>query len=163
MNVAFGRACKIARRFACMSQEYASELLGISSRSLAYYEGGRQVPDGIVAKMCRIYGSPVLGYVYLSIISEVGRMILPRMTPAGISCSALALRASMKRAADLQTKIDEACRGDQAAQGEALDFGECLAAIDQLITSAFSLDPPSRGETTNKKARTECNRYGPMN
>lgn len=160
MNTAFGRACKIARRNACLSQEQASELLAISSRSLAYYEGGRQVPDEIVAKMCIIYNAPVLGYVYLSIMSEVGRMILPKMTPAGISSSALTLRVNMKKAADMQTRLDEVCCDDLVDKSEEAAFSECLAALDYLIASALSVKFSSFNDT-NKKARADCNRCGP--
>lgn len=158
MNTVFGRACKVARRNAGLSQEQAAELLNISSRSLAYYECGRQVPDETVAKMCTIYNTPVLGYVYLSIMSEVGRKILPTMTMAGISSSALRLRVNMKKAADLQSKLDEVCCDDRIDKDEEADFFECLAALDDLIASALSVKFSSFNDT--KKARTDCNRYG---
>ena len=60
------------------SREKASELLGISKRSLDDYEAGVTIPsDEVVDKMIKVYGSKKLGYLHQKHSSKIGRKYLP--------------------------------------------------------------------------------------
>ena len=119
MHERFAETLFRARQLAGMSREYAAEVLGISPRTLAYYESGRDVPDETVAEMVQAYGDPALGYRYLSGELETGKLILPPVPIAGVSSTALRLRVVMRRAADptfdrcarLIKELEAACIG----------------------------------------------------
>jgi transcriptional regulator with XRE-family HTH domain len=82
-----------ARRFAGFTQEQASELLFISTRSLAEYEAGRTVPpDDTVCRMIEVYKTEWLGYAYLKQSSEVGRKLLPEIEFTDLPRSVLKLQ-----------------------------------------------------------------------
>lgn len=140
MNKDFGRMCKIARKNAGLSQETASELLGVSVRTLINYEAGATaVPDDIVAEMMRVYHTQIIGYFYLTMTTEVGRMILPQINLTGISSGALKLRVSLNHAAKLQTQLDEICCDDKIEANEEKRFKRWLAVINEVVSSAYSL------------------------
>lgn len=140
MNRDFGRICKIARKNAGLSQEHASELLGVSVRTLINYEAGSTtVPDDIVAEMIRIYHTQIIGYFYLTMTSEVGCMILPPIKLTGISSGALKLRVSLNHAVRLQTQLDEICCDDKIEPHEERRFQRWSEVINDVISSALSL------------------------
>lgn len=67
-----------ARKCAKLTVERAADRLFITPRMLNYYESGRwRVPDDIVARMVKMYGSIEIGYRWLSKELFTGRLILP--------------------------------------------------------------------------------------
>ncbi len=128
-----------ARHCAGLTRECASEILGIAPRTLAYYEGGRDIPDEIIAKMVMAYKSPELGYHYLSNDLETGRLILPRLEAAGISSSALRLRVVMRRATAVIELIEEICQDDVITADEGEPFQRCAAPIKELAAACMGI------------------------
>ena len=67
---------KRCRSAAGITQERASELLGVAPRTLSDYETGRtRPPDCAVSAMMDIYGCPELGYLHLQ-SGELGEKVL---------------------------------------------------------------------------------------
>lgn len=128
-----------ARHSAGLTREKAAEILGIAPRTLAYYEGGRDIPDEIIAKMVQAYGSPELGYHYLSNDLQTGRMILPRIEAAGVSSSALRLRVVMRRVAAVIEIIEEICQDDVITTDEGEPFRRCASQIKELAAACISI------------------------
>ncbi len=62
MHERFADMAFSARISAGLTKESAAEMLGVSPRTLSYYESGRKIPDEVVAGMVRAYESPALGY-----------------------------------------------------------------------------------------------------
>ena len=128
-----------ARHCAGLTREKAAELLGIAPRTLAYYEGGRDIPDEIIAKMVMAYKSPELGYHYLSNDLETGRIILPRLEAAGISSSALRLRVVMRKAAAVIELIEEICQDDVITADEDESFQKCAIPVKELAAACMGI------------------------
>jgi len=79
MNGRFADLIFNARRRVGLTVERAAECLGISPRTLSYYEAGRYTPDNVVSKMVELYKTQELGYVWLSRELSTGRMVLPSL------------------------------------------------------------------------------------
>lgn len=83
---------KIARNSAGLTQEYAAELLHISTRSLANYESGVTEPTSdIVHAMMDVYKAKWLGYEHLR-MSAVGQKCLPKINSTDLARSVLFLQ-----------------------------------------------------------------------
>ena len=139
MSYEFGNACYTARKTARLTQEAAAELLGVSTRSIAHYEGVRTPPDDMVASMVAAYHSRALGYMYLSQESPTGRMILPRVNPVGASNGVLRLRVTMRRAASMADTLDDICWDDKITPDEAPDFERCIDMLDGLMAAIIEM------------------------
>ena len=139
MSYEFGNACCFARKTARLTQEEAAERLGVSTRSVAHYEGERIPPDEMVAAMVQLYNAPALGYMYLSQESPTGRMILPRVNPVGASNGVLRLRVTMRRAASMADTLDDICWDDKITPDEAPDFERCIDILDGLMAAIIEM------------------------
>ena len=139
MNGRFADAAFDARKRAGMSVEKAAEYLSISPRTLNYYEAGRYTPDEVVAKMVGAYGSPELGYYWLSRELFTGRLILPAIDAAGISSKALRLRLSLRKAAAVQDELEEICADDTISANEKKPLAKCLGKIRDLAAACMNV------------------------
>lgn len=116
----FANALAKARYAAHLTQESACSLLGISLRTIAYYENGGIIPsDDMVASMVRTYNAPWLGYFYLSTVSPTGQILLPKLIPHGIASMAICLRLAMDHASRVVPELDEICSDDVISNEEA--------------------------------------------
>lgn len=71
---------KTSREAAGFTQEEASEILGISTRTLSGYENWYVTPDDeIVEKMAAIYHTKLLGWWHLRTTSSLARACLPEL------------------------------------------------------------------------------------
>lgn len=66
---------KTCRKLAGLTQEQASEPLGVEVRRLSDYENGAKVPDDIVDKMAEVYNAPLLAIWHLKENSPLGRYL----------------------------------------------------------------------------------------
>ncbi|MGL5271659.1 MAG: helix-turn-helix transcriptional regulator [Selenomonadaceae bacterium] len=140
MNKKFAMCCAIARKSAGFSQEAVAELCGVSVRSISDYETGRtSVPDDIAAKMVKIYDAMWLGYLYLSLNSAVGQMILPEVEIKELSSSLLNLQVHMKKAQDIQLDFAEIGSDNIIEAEEQPIYERCLKVTSSLIGSAISV------------------------
>lgn len=140
MNKTFGIYCASARKTAGFSQESAAELFGVSVRSVSDYENGKTaVPDDIVAKMVKAYDAMWLGYLYLSMDSLVGKIILPEIEIKELSSSLLNLQVHMKKAQDIQLEFAEIGSDNLIEENEQPAYDRCLKVTSSLISSALSV------------------------
>jgi transcriptional regulator with XRE-family HTH domain len=87
---------KTARHIAGFTQEQAAEMLHISVRSLADYEGNRTIPgDDIVCRMIETYDAEWLGYQHLKESTKVGQRYLPDIEFVNLAQSVLRLQKEM--------------------------------------------------------------------
>lgn len=140
MKEHFGSFCAFARKAAGFSQESAAELLGTSSRSISNYESGKApVPDDIAAQMAKNYDALWLGYLYLSMSTDVGEMILPKIEVRELSLSLLNLQVHMKRAFDIQYEFAEIGSGNIDVDQQQLVYAKCVSVLNTLIGAAFAV------------------------
>jgi transcriptional regulator with XRE-family HTH domain len=96
MKKTYGNIYKIARVSAGLTQEQASELLHIATRTLGNYEGGEVIPSPeTVCAMCEMYGATWLGYMHLQKSNPVGQKYLPEIDFSSLSISVLRLQKEM--------------------------------------------------------------------
>lgn len=139
MNERFADLAFAARMSAGLTKESAAEMLGVSPRTLSYYESGRKIPDDIVAGMVRAYESPALGYRFLSGELGTGRLLLPRVELAGVSSSALRLRVVMSRAERIESDLESICCDDKITADEQQVFSECLQHLMELAAACIGV------------------------
>lgn len=104
---------QIARNNAGMTQEQAAEMLHVSVRSLADYEGGRTIPgDDIVCGMIETYKTEWLGYEHLKQSTEVGKYFLPDIDFTDLAKSVLRLQKEVADVIQVNSDMVEvACDG----------------------------------------------------
>ncbi|MBS4534475.1 helix-turn-helix transcriptional regulator [Clostridium sp. D2Q-14] len=93
MGKGYGNLYKKARKNTNLTQEKASEFLGVSRDSLSAYERGiTPVPDDVVCKMIQFYETEWLAYEHLRQSTTVGRKYLPEIHHSDIAESVLKLQ-----------------------------------------------------------------------
>lgn len=158
MKHRFADVCYHARKSAGLSIEKAAELIGCSPRMLNYYEAGsRTVPDDKVCKMVQVYDSHELGYVYLSEETCTGKMILPKIQPAGISSRTLRLRISLRQTAEAQRILEDIAADDCIDENEKTAFSKCLTQIKALAGACIGLGIFRPNRSIKKSALAEAN------
>ena len=160
MNERFADLAFAARMSAGLTKESAAEMLGVSPRTLSYYESGRKIPDEVVAGMVRAYESPALGYHFLSSELGTGRILLPHVELAGVSSSALRLRVVMNRAEQFESDLESICYDDKITADEQQGFAECLQHLMELAAACIGVSlikqkPQSGGSRIGAKNETE--------
>ncbi len=153
MNQRFAEVAFQARQRAGLTVEKAAELIGVSSRTVSYYESGRRVTDEIVARMVLSYNAPSLGYYYLSNELETGRLLLPQVIPAGVASKSIRLRVAMDCVRGLQEQLDNICLDDiiddderQALDANAGKYMELAAACMgiRIMSASFAANEKDR-------------------
>lgn len=132
---------KRARLSAGMSQERASEILGLSVGSLKQYEGGHTTPpDDVVARMVEVYRLPWLALEHSQATDTLG--VLPEVEPRPLPMASIALRNRLHDATgrlDALLRIAEDGIIDNTERPEFDDIveelRETMAAIYQVIYS----------------------------
>lgn len=66
---------KTCRKLAGLTQEQASEPIGVEVRRLSDYENGAHVPDDVVDRMADAYNAPLLAIWHLKENSPLGRYL----------------------------------------------------------------------------------------
>ena len=140
MNIPFGRFASMARIRSGMSQETASELLHVSSRTLSNYENDvTTVPDQTVYQMMKIYKSPDLGWNYLINTSSVARELISDIRfSCGIASGALGLEVSTNEFLDIKNDFNRICRDDVITKDEQALYDKCRDKIKDLIGNSIS-------------------------
>lgn len=160
MNKEFGRICADARRSAGITQEQAEDLLRIGKRSISDYENGKTtVPEDIVVKMMEVYNDHRLGYMYLKLTNDVGRLILPDIQPRALSGSILDLRVEMEEAIKTEMELARVGRDDVITPAEEPIFRKCVDRLKPLCGAVFAIAYTQRenrlsGNSNGFKVRT---------
>lgn len=132
---------KLGREEAGLTQEKASELLGISTRQLTRYENLEVIPDDlIVFKMMKIYKAEWLGYVYLQQFNNVGKVILPEITFEDIGLSLLKFFKEHSDIEDIKSEmIDIACDGVIDADEKPIWENKSKKELKELVSATLGL------------------------
>lgn len=122
-----------ARLAAGLTQERAAELIGVSVRSLAAYEGGERLPaDDAVIRMADIYNTQFLAYQHLRNSMELARSVLPDITPQSLAEAVLRLQKEISDFLKIRdTLVDIACDG-VITDDEMPLWDKCLMEADEV-------------------------------
>lgn len=128
-----------ARKTTCLTQEQASERLGLSAESLKQYELGKRIPpDAVVCRMVDLYGTSWLALEHRKQTDTLG--VIPDVEPRTLPMASIALRNRLRDATgrlDALLRIAEDGRIDDTERPEFDDIvdelRETMAAIYQVI------------------------------
>lgn len=153
MNTDFTRTLILARKQAGFTQEQAAERLDLSRRGLAYYEEGRTPPDATVARMIKVYSSQYLGYMFLSLELETGRLILPKIVQRpGLASGIMSIHVSIEKAARMYGRLEEIVCDELIDDTEIADYDRCWHELDDLLMSITAMK--YAGHEKNRPAGT---------
>lgn len=129
---------KTARQVAGLTQERASEMLGISVRSLADYELGIRIPPNyVVDSMVTAYNSQLLGIQHLRESANMARSILPEVQEMRLPEAVLTLIDAIYDFADdrLDRELIDIARDGVITGDEKERFDRIVEKI-RMITAA---------------------------
>ncbi|ENY8665743.1 helix-turn-helix domain-containing protein [Clostridioides difficile] len=129
-----------ARENTNLTQEKASEQLGISVESLRAYENDKRMPPTtIVSKMTEIYNNQFLGYQHLK--SSIGNELidLPNVKLKPISSAALKLYIAIRNYLKLEDEFIGIVEDDVIEKGEEEIWNIVTGNIDNLYEAVLGL------------------------
>lgn len=127
------------RKLAGLTQEKASEHLGISVDTIKRYENGSYMPSNDIArKMCLLYGDMKLAYEHLE-NSQVGEMVLPSLKDKDLCCSTLGFLNQLANMDKRKLEIVRIASDGVISDNEADNWGELEQLIKNLVQSSYEL------------------------
>lgn len=136
-----------AREAAGMTQERASELIGLSVESLRSYETERRVPgDEAVIKMVEIYGANYLAYQHLKYKTQLGNTVLPDVSEIPLPQAALQMINSMNQFSRCESQIIEITMDGVIDQEEQESWNEIIKKCRELCKAVLTLQYSKEGE-----------------
>ncbi|MDR2558896.1 MAG: helix-turn-helix transcriptional regulator [Oscillospiraceae bacterium] len=143
---------KTSRKNAGLTQEHASELLGIAPRTLCGYENGEaKVPEDIVSKMADVYNCPLLAWWHLKKYSPLGKYLPHVQMPKTNSDMAFQLWQAQKTLTPTVEIIMEILSGDICSDKSA-DLITKMGKVEQvrsLLVSAILYSKTITGAERN--------------
>lgn len=127
------------RKLAGLTQEKASEHLGISVDTIKRYENGSYMPSNDIArKMCLLYGDMKLAYEHLE-NSQMGEMVLPSLKDKDLCCSTLGFLNQLANMDKRKLEIVRIASDGVISDNEVDNWGELEQLIKNLVQSSYEL------------------------
>lgn len=131
-----------ARNAAGLTQERAAEMISVSCRCLADYEGGQRLPaNDVVARMVEVYDARYLAYQHLRASSDVARRIIPDADFLELPAAVLRLISSVYDFADdkLDRQLITIAQDGIIDTVERGDFDRIVKRLDAIIQAALAV------------------------
>jgi len=131
---------KIARQSAGMTQEQAAEMLHVSVRSLADYEGNRTIPgDDIVCGMIETYETEWLGYEHLKCNTKVGQMYLPDIDFTDLAKSVLRLQKEVADVDEINPRMVEVACDGVVHEHEEETWAQVTKEVMEMVSAGLGV------------------------
>lgn len=130
------------RNAAGMTQEYAAELLGVATRTLAAWERGESKPsDERVLSMVDIYCAPTLAIEHLRATTAIARGILPPVDAVPLPQAVCQLLSSIRTLEEIhaEDRLLQIAADGQVDQIEAPDFSRLLEELEPVMAAVLAL------------------------
>jgi DNA-binding XRE family transcriptional regulator len=129
-----------ARLYTDYTQESASELLNVSTKSIGDYERGETIPpDEIVIAMVELYHTPWLPYMHLKLNNAVGKKYLPDIQLRDLSSSILDLQVEMDNTNKVQLGMATIGRDNIVDKHEETEWKKYMSNLRSLGGALFSV------------------------
>jgi DNA-binding XRE family transcriptional regulator len=139
MNTTSTNIYKFARLSSQLTQEQASDMMGVSRRTLIAYEVYERVPsDEMVHRMIKIYNTKYLAYLHLKQNSDLGRY-LPDLHFGELSQCVLRLQKEVRDVTKMNDKIVDIAMDGYVSDFEERDWNKILIKLDEVAAAAMSL------------------------
>lgn len=146
-----------ARKVAGLTQERASEALGVSVESIRGYELGQRIPPaGLVAKMVDLYDSRLLAVQHLRSSAELARRVIPAVEEVPLSQAVCHLLSTVQNF-QVNHRVDQLL---QIAADGRIDkderplFTEIVEKDLNAIIEAAMAVQYSKGGTSNAESKS---------
>ncbi|MBQ3275462.1 MAG: helix-turn-helix domain-containing protein [Oscillospiraceae bacterium] len=130
------------RNAAGMTQEYAAELLGVATRTLAAWERGESKPsDERVLSMVDIYCAPTLAIEHLRATTAIARGILPPVDAVPLPQAVCQLLSSIRTLEEIhaEDRLLQIAADGQVDQIEAPDFTRLLEELEPVMAAVLAV------------------------
>lgn len=134
----YGR-CRRARG---ITQEYAAELLGVATRTVAAWESGERIPSGVmVARMVDVYQTPVLAVEHLRLNDELARNIIPRIAETPLPQAVCQLIGAVRNfsAIEGEDRLLQIAADGRVDEIEKAEYDMLLEALEPIVQAAMTL------------------------
>ena len=134
---------KAARRAAGYTQERAAELLMVSVRSLAEYEGGgRLPPNDVVERMADCYGNIALGLQHIRETNALMARVVPELEERSVLEAAVRIYNRMRRfeAAHGLERLMAIAEDGEIDRDERVEFDAILEDLREIVKSGMELE-----------------------
>lgn len=131
--------CRKARGF---TQEYAAELLGVATRTVAAWETGERIPSGtMVARMVDVYQTPVLALEHLRLNDELARAYIPRIAETPLPQAVCQLVSAVRNFAAIEgeDRLLEIAADGRVDELERSEYEMLLEALEPIVQAAMTL------------------------
>lgn len=125
-----------------MTQEYAAELLGVATRTLAAWERGESKPsDERVLSMVDIYCAPTLAIEHLRATTAIARGILPPVDAVPLPQAVCQLLSSIRTLEEIhaEDRLLQIAADGQVDQIEAPDFSRLLEELEPVMAAVLAV------------------------
>lgn len=130
------------RRARGITQEYAAELLGVATRTVAAWEAGERIPSGVmVARMVDVYQTPVLALEHLRLNDALAREFIPQIAQTPMPQAVCQLVSAIRNFAAIEGEdrlLDIAADG-KVDELEKAEYEMLLDALEPIIQAAMTL------------------------
>lgn len=130
------------RRARGITQEYAAELLGVATRTVAAWETGERIPSGVmVARMVDVYQTPVLAIEHLRLNDELARNIIPRIAETPLPQAVCQLISAVRSfsAIEGEDRLLQIAADGRVDDIEKAEYDMLLEALEPVVQAAMTL------------------------
>jgi transcriptional regulator with XRE-family HTH domain len=140
---------KICRNNRRLTQEDASEKLGVAPRTLSDYENGHaRVPDDIVDAMCDLYNAPILAWWHLKNTSKLGRRLPDVVMPLTSGDMTAQLCMAENRLTKVVEEIQELLWDGVLGNDEKPSYDKAIEVVKQINAKLLSVIVYAEGGKT---------------
>jgi len=158
---------KTARQTACLTQEQAAEIVGVSLESWKAYEYGERLPPNrTIVRICRALDADWLRLEYAQLILEDLDVLPDGLCVQGLPTAVLTLSDYTSRLLDAYRRLIQIAADGRIDENEREDFEDIKSIILGTICSGLQVvyapmppveikrDRPAAGTTKRSEVRT---------
>lgn len=140
MKQDLGLCFKLAREKAGLTQEYAAELLDVSTTTIGNYERNivKKPDEDLVVEMMNLYNSKWLGYVVMQ-KSKIGQLVLPEINLCKPSNGVLSFQSENRDIDIVKNDLIDIAIDDRIEPHEIPRWENAVKEIMEACASGLSL------------------------
>ena len=140
MKQDLGLCFKIARENSGFTQEYAAELLEVSTTTIVNYEGNKikNHDESLICKMMNLYKARWIGYAFLQ-KSQVGMLILPEIDICDLANGVLHFQKETRDLKSVEYDMIDIAADGKIDESEKTRWTNVVKEIMDVCASSLTL------------------------
>ncbi len=128
------------RTAAGITQERASEVIGISVESIRAYESGNRIPpDNVVLRMIEVYNAQFLAVQHLREKSKIARDLIPDIEPQDIPSAILKVYKEVNDFMKRRDELIEIGSDGIITEDERVVWDEIMKELDDVFKAIMAI------------------------